>query len=45
VRRYSSELNGHIHSSIKEEEVFIDWVFFDILWVGLRILVMNKTRL
>ena len=22
--------NGHIHSSIKEEEVFIHWVYFDI---------------
>ena len=22
--------NGHIHSSIKEEEVFIYWVYFDI---------------
>ena len=27
--------NGHIYSSVKEEEVFVYWVY---LWVRLRIL-------
>ena len=33
VRRFDPERvqNGHIYSSIKEEEVFIYWVYFDIL--------------
>jgi len=32
VRRFDSDTvqNGHIYSSIKEEEIFIYWVKFDI---------------
>ena len=46
VRRFDPDTveNGHIYSSVKEEEVFIYWVYLDmfcgyvrlrILWVGL----------
>ena len=34
--------NVHIYSSIKEEEVFIYWVY---CWVRLRILVMDEMSL
>jgi len=32
VRRFDPDRveNGHIYSSIKEEEVFIYWVYFDV---------------
>ena len=35
--------NGHIYSSIKEEEMFIYWVYFDI-FCGLG-LVMDEVSL
>ena len=41
MRRFDSDTveNGHIYSYVKEEEVFIYWVYLDIfLWVRLRIL-------
>ena len=42
VRRFDSDTveNGHIYPSVKEEEVFIYWVYLDILcgYVRLRIL-------
>ena len=44
ARRFDPDTveNGHIYSSVKEEEVFIYWVylaiFSDFLWVRLRIL-------
>ena len=33
MRRFDSDTvqNGHIYSSIKEEETIIYWVYFDIL--------------
>ena len=33
MRRFDPDTvqNGHISSSIKEEEIFIYWVYFDIL--------------
>ena len=39
--------NSHIYSSIKEEEGFIYWVYFNwyFLWVRLRILVMDEMSL
>ena len=37
--------NGHIYSSIKEEEVFIYWVYFAFSVVRLRILVMDEMSL
>ena len=40
MRRFDPDTvqNGHIYSSIKEEEVFIYWVYFGIfLWVRLTI--------
>ena len=50
VRRFDPDTvdNGHIYSSVKEEEVFIYWVYLDIfcgyvslriLWVGLIVLL------
>ena len=32
VRRFDPDTvqNGHIYSSVKEEEVFIYWVYFDV---------------
>ena len=42
--------NGHIYSSVKEEEVFIYWVYLDIffgyvrlrvLWMGLIVLAIR----
>ena len=45
VRRFDPDIvqNGHIYSSIKEEEIiFIYWVYFDILCgLGLVIYEMN----
>ena len=40
VRRFDPDTveNGHIYSSIKEEEVFIYWATYHFLWVRLRIL-------
>ena len=42
VRRFDPDTaeNGHIYSSVKEEEVLIYWVYLDIFcgYVGLRIL-------
>ncbi len=40
VRRFDPVENGHIYSSVKEEEVFIYWVYLDIFcgYVRLRIL-------
>ena len=40
VRRYDPDKveNGHIYSSVKEEEVFIYWVMLTILWAGLIVL-------
>ena len=40
MRRFDPDTvqNGHIYSSIKEEEIFIYWVYFDILWVRLSYL-------
>ena len=41
VRRFDPDTveNGHIYSSIKEEEVFIYWpLTYHFLWVRLRIL-------
>ena len=40
VRRFDPDTveNGHIYSSIKEEEVFIYWAYLPFLWVRLRIL-------
>ena len=34
MRRFDPDRvqNGHIYSSIKEEEVFIYWVYFDIFY-------------
>ena len=39
VRRFDPDTveNGHIYSSIKEEEVFIYWAYH-FLWIRLRIL-------
>ena len=48
ARRFDPDTvkNGHIYSSVKEEEVFIYWVYLDIfcgcvrlriLWPGLRL--------
>ena len=33
MRRFDPDIvqNGHIYSSIKEEEIFIYWVYFDLL--------------
>ena len=48
MRRFDPDTvqNGHIYSSIKEEEVFIYWVYFrHFLWVRLRILVMDEMSL
>ena len=46
VRRFDPDTiqNGHIHSSIKEEEVFI-FLLLHFLWVRLRILAMNEMSL
>ena len=44
VRRFDHDTvqNGHIYSSIKEEEIFIYWVYFDIFCgLGLVIYEMN----
>ena len=37
MRRYDPDIvqNGHIYSSIREEEVFIYWAYFDV-FCGLR---------
>ena len=36
------QLRGHIYSSLKEEEIFIYWVYFDIFCgLGLGIYEMN----
>ena len=47
MRRFNPDTvqNDHIYSCIKEEEVFISWVYFGILWVRLRILVMDEMSL
>ena len=47
VRRFDPDTvqNGHIYSSVKEEEVFIYWAYFFILWVRLRILAMSEMSL
>ena len=48
MRRFDPDTvqNGHIYSSIKEEEVFVYRVLLrHFLWVGLRILVMNEMSL
>ena len=39
--------NGHIYCSIKEEEVFIYWVYFSLhsLLVRLRILAIDEMSL
>ena len=50
VRRFDPDTveNGHIYSSVKEEEVFIYWVYLDIfcgyirlriLWAGLIVFI------
>ena len=47
MRRFDHDTvqNGHICSSIKEEEIFIYWVYFDIFcWLGLVIYEMNLER-
>ena len=44
MRRFGPDIvqNGHIYSSIKEEEIFIYWAYFDILCgLGLVIYEMN----
>ena len=45
VRRFDPDTveNGHIYSSVKEEEVFIYWVYLNIFcgYVGLRILCVG----
>ena len=44
VRRFDPDTvqNGHIYSSIKEEEIFVYWVYFDIFCeLGLVIYEMN----
>ena len=44
VRRFDPDTvqNGHIYSSIKEEEIFIYWVYFDIFCgLGLVIYEIN----
>ena len=44
MRRFDPDIvqNGHIYSSIKGEEIFIYWVYFDILCrLGLVIYEMN----
>ena len=45
MRRFDCDpvQNGHIYSSIKEEEIFIYWVYFDI-FCGLG-LVMDEMSL
>ena len=47
VRRFDPDTveNGHIYSSVKEEEVFIYWVYLDIFcrYVRLRILWAGLT--
>ena len=47
VRRFDPDTveNGHIYSSLKEEEVFICWVYLDIFcrYVRLRILCAGLT--
>ena len=45
MRRFDPDTvqNGHICSSIKEEEIFIYWVHFDV-FCGLS-LVMDETSL
>ena len=48
MRRFDPDTvqNGHIYSSIKEEEVFVYRVLLrHFLWVRLRILVMNEMSL
>ena len=48
MRRFDPDTvqDGHIYSSVKEEEVFIYWgVLLHFLWVRLRILAMNETSL
>jgi len=45
VRRFDPDTvqNGHINSSIKGEEIFIYWVYFDsFCWLGL---VMDEMSL
>ena len=44
MRRFDHVMvqNGHIYSSIEEEEIFIYWVYFDIFsGLGLVIYEMN----
>ena len=44
MRRFDPDIvqTGHIYSSIKEKEIFIYWVYFDILCgLGLVIYEMN----
>ena len=44
MRRFDHDTvqNGHIYSSIKEEEIFIYWVYYDIFCgLGLVIYEMN----
>ena len=45
MRRFDPDTvqNGHIYSSIKEEEIFLYWVYFDI-FCGLG-LVMDEMSL
>ena len=44
MRRFDPDRvqNGRIHSSIKEEEVFISGLLRHFLWVRLRILVNER---
>ena len=44
MRRFDSDTvqNGHIYSSIKEEEIFIYWVHFDI-FCGLGLVIYEMS--